>query len=188
MKKSKQMNNDVLNELFDLEIEPPKTYIDSIHEQENEQIQDVDYVDVQLKQLLQNSNDILDAAKTMILAAPDNPDLLSSTSNVISSIGQLITEFNKTVLLDKTYKKKIEYLNEKHKKELEKEKMRIEARQNLALLKSPQTPQIGSGNTIIQNNNYISYSQEDVIKELLALEKEEDDNNKELPVLNKISS
>jgi len=164
----KPINNESLSDLFDLEIDPPKDTTEELSSPLDNS-DDETYVDKQLKQLMTTSNEILKTAQTMIVAAPD-AETISSASNMISSIGNLVSEFNKSVLMDKNFKKKVDLMDLKHKKDLEKERMKIEARKELIGMRQP-TEQLGSGNTFIQNHNKIvAFSQEDIVKQLAALE------------------
>lgn len=176
----KQIDNDSLNDLFDLEIEPPENDENMTSSFDNEN--DETYVDKQLKQLMTTSNEILKTAQSMIMAAPD-AETIGSASSMISSIGHLVSEFNKSVLMDKNFKKKVDLMNMKHKKDLEKERIKIEARKELTGMRQAQ--QLGSGGTFIQNqNNIVSFSQEDIIKQMASLENQERELLAEAEIIN----
>ena len=97
----KQFDQDGLNELFDLEIEPPEDDLNP--HPADEVIDDEEYLDRELKQLGETANQILASAQTMIHSTP-NPETVAAASSLISSIGQLLSEFNKSVLIDKRFK------------------------------------------------------------------------------------
>ncbi len=171
----KPIDNESLSELFDLEIDPPEDTPEEVSPHDNSD--DETYVDKQLKQLMTTSNEILKTAQTMIVAAPD-AETISSASSMISSIGHLVSEFNKSVLMDKNFKKKVDLMELKHQKDLEKERMKIEARKELTGMRQQETGQLGSGNTFIQNNNKIvAFSQEDIVKQLASIEENLQDHD-----------
>ena len=170
----KAIDNDSLSELFDLEIEPPEDDTPEDDPSVYDSSDDITYVDKQLKQLMVTSNEILKSAQAMIVAAPD-AETISSASNMIASIGHLVSEFNKSVLMEKNFKSKVDLMDMKHEKDLEKERIKIEARKEIAGMRAT-TPQLGSGNTFIQNNSkVVAFSQEDIIKQLVSIEEHKEE-------------
>ena len=123
-----------------------------------------EYIDKELKRLLDTANNLMDAAKFVVEQTPD-PETVTAASNMISSIGHIITEFNKMVLM-----------KEKYKEQTKLEKLKINARNRLAEFRAATQKQqiaMGEGNTFnIQNNNLVATSQEDTVKEILSQEKQ----------------
>lgn len=107
-----------------------------------------EYVETELKNLLQTSNDILLVAKDVISTTPD-AETIESASKMIASMSTIITELNKSILINQ----KLSHLTQL-------EKMKIEARQQLAEYRASLGPK---GDVNIQNN-LINYSQEELIK------------------------
>jgi len=156
--------------ITDIEIVEDKTIVksetknDIIEEDENK-----DFVNDHLKKLLKTSDKLMDMAVYLIDSAA-NAETIASASNLISSTKDIISEINKSVLVKTRF-------NEQAKLE----KMKIEARQNLAEFKAATGKQkidMGSGNTFIQNteqNLVSSYSQEDIV-DMIQNIKDKSDN------------
>lgn len=75
---------------------------------------DVKYVDDELKKLMLVSTDLMSTAKAMMEAMPDG-DNVSAVANMISSVNGIITEFNKSVIMNKRFEdtQKLEILKHK---------------------------------------------------------------------------
>jgi hypothetical protein len=173
----KQFDAEGLNELFDMEDVGPgefpvSTIPEDVIEDELELLDeslDVDerlnkddnYIDEELKGLIDTARQIMDGAKYLIGSCPD-ADAIAAAANLISSLGTIMSEFNKSVLQKKKFhdQKQLEI-------------MKINARTELVRLRAQLDTKkiaIGDNNTIIQNN-LVPYSQEDIIKNIIAEEK-----------------
>jgi len=149
----KRVDDEGLNELFDIVVEETSTdnVIEIVPVEEPEETDDNMFIDKEIKKLLNTSNRLMSTAQSLLEAAPD-PDTVTAASSMISSIGHLLTEFNKSVLMDK-----------RHQNVWQLEKMKIEARRELAEYKaSVRLGEGGGGDTYVQNN-MIAMSQEDLV-------------------------
>jgi len=151
----KRIDDEGLNELFDIVVEEAYVNNDVIEDapvvEEQEDCEDTDFIDKEIKKLLSTSNRLMSTAQSLLEAAPD-PDTVTAASSMISSIGHLLTEFNKSVLLDK-----------RHNNVWELEKMKIQARKELAEFKAQSRLGEGSNGSTYVQNNMISLSQEDLV-------------------------
>jgi len=151
-----RIDDDGLNELFDIVVEETSDNSEIEQVQEEEPIvqsedNEEHFIDNEMKKLLKTSNRLMDTAQSLLEAAPD-PDTVSAASSMISSISHLLSEFNKTRLIEK-----------RHQNAYELEEMKISARRDLAEFKAQQKSlDAGSGNTYIQQNS-ISMSQEELV-------------------------
>jgi hypothetical protein len=155
----KQFDEDGLSELFDLDIEPPEedeTEIETEEVTPDEHMDNESYVEQEIKQLTITANQILATVHTMIHSTPD-AETVSAASSLISSMTHLISEFNKSVLIEK-----------KHRLNKELETMKINARMELAEKRGKKA--IGDGNTFVQDNRTVVISQEDLVKDLLNMD------------------
>jgi hypothetical protein len=128
---------------------------------------DNDYIDDELRGLICTCKEMMDAAKYLISAAPD-AEAIQASASLISSLGSIMSEFNKAILMKKKF-------NEMTKLE----KMKIKARKELVHLRSQldaRKLQIGDGNTFVQNN-LVAYNQEDVVAQIAAEEQARKDQN-----------
>ena len=175
----KHFNTEKLDEVFgiiptDINIVKPKEEPEEIigyeempmmSYEENFQ-KDNSYIDDELKGLIETCKQIMDGAKYIIGAAPD-AESIAAAANLIGSLGTIMSEFNKAVLLKKKF-------NEQTKIEV----MKINARKELVRLRAQLDTKklsIGDNNTIIQNN-LVPYSQESIIKNIIAEEQRVIDN------------
>jgi hypothetical protein len=172
----KQFNTEKLDEIFDIDTTDisdisilDEDIIDDSEliekdESDEEFAQDNSYIDEELKGLIQTCKQIMDGAKYLIGAAPD-AESIAAAANLIGSLGTIMSEFNKAVLLKKKF-------NETTKLE----KMKIKARKEIIRLRAQLDTKklsLGDGNTInIQNNNLVPFSQEDIVKNIIAEEKQ----------------
>jgi hypothetical protein len=167
------VNTDELNEFFNIDTSLTQTEDSNemivlqnefIPKDDEEKVKEQEqYIDNELKRLLDTANNLMDAAKYVVEQTPD-PDTVTAASSMISSVGHIISEFNKMVLMKERFKEQTKL-----------EKLKINARNNLAQFRASTQKQqltLGEGNTInIQNNNLVSSSQEDIIAEIIAQEK-----------------
>lgn len=123
---------------------------------------DDNFIEEEMKELMKNANEIMKAAKYLISTAPD-AETVASASTLISSITSIISEFNKSVLMNKRFKLA---------KELEDHKQN--AKLQILELKNKQTQlSLGKGNTFnTQINNLVPFSQESVVKAILKEQEE----------------
>jgi hypothetical protein len=120
---------------------------------------EIEVVDSELRELLKTCNDMVKSAKYLLDTSPD-AETVAAGASMLTSVQNVIAEVNKSVLLTKKFKLT---------KELEEKKQqdRIEILNIRAKQLKPQS--LGQGNTInVQNNNLIAYSQEDIVKKILA--------------------
>ena len=167
------VDTDGLDEFFGID----STIVEEVQEEkivlQNEFIEESDeekskaqeeYIDNELKRLLDTANNLMDAAKFVVEQTPD-PETVTAASSMISSVGHIISEFNKMVLMKERYREQTKL-----------EKLKINARNRLAEFRAATQKQnlsLGEGNTFnIQNNNSIATSQEDIVKEILAAERQ----------------
>jgi hypothetical protein len=116
--------------------------------------EDKDFDD-QLKDLLENANSIMSAAKYLISTTPD-AESIAAAASLLASINGIVSEFRKTTQMKKRfeYQKQLELLKIQAREKLQQEKIKADK----------EKIQIGDGNTInIQNNNMIPFSQEQVV-------------------------
>ena len=100
----------------------------------------------------------MDGAKYLIGASPD-AESITAAASLISSLGTIMSEFNKSVLLKKKFNETTKI-----------EKMKIKARKELVELRAQLDSKklsIGDNNTFVQNN-LVPFSQEDIIKSIIA--------------------
>jgi hypothetical protein len=171
---SKNFNSKSMDELFNLsnddDIEIESLEVEETNEiilddQLNNNSKDgkENKVEEDLSKLLNTANQLLEAAKFSVETTPDDSEAVASAAALINSIGSLIGEFNKSVLI-----------NKKHNNSLELEKEKNKYRKELIELKAKLTPSLGSGNTInIQNNNALPFAQESIVEKIIEMEKQE---------------
>jgi hypothetical protein len=126
-------------------------------------IQKATTVEDELQALLKQANGMLKGAQYLINTSP-NAESIAAAAALITSITNLISEFNKTVLQAKRFSqiKDLEILKNKLKQE------NMHYKSELEKLNKP----LGKGNTFnVQNNNYIAYKQEDVVKTIIQQQK-----------------
>jgi hypothetical protein len=133
---------------------------------------DSDFVNTELKSLLNTTHKLMEAASFILNGAPD-AETIASASTLVGSIKDVISEINKSVLIEKRFEEQTKL-----------EQMKIEARTNLEQLKAKhKKPELGSNNTFIQNNtsNTIAAgSQEDIIDMIRDIQKGADQEVKKL--------
>jgi hypothetical protein len=160
----KTINNESLCDVFDIDFETEDTTItkepadmkDSISKIESA-LNEKDYVDDQLKNLLRTANSLLSAASDLISTTLD-PEAISSASSMINSVSNIISEINKSVLIEKKFKMQQKL-----------EQMKIEAREKHIMLRNSESAQLGSGNNI--TNNFLQFNQETIVKQILEAQK-----------------
>ena len=179
MSKNKVLDVDNLNEIFEIpkidsvdeiiELEPLSGEIlddippNNAHNNDQSISNKENFVEIQLKDLLKTSNEMMDAAKYLINSCPD-AETIDSASSMIDSIAKIIAEFNRTIMLGKRFQLQTEL-----------EKVKIDARANLIRLRASiqNDPKLimGDGNTInIQQNNLVPFNQESIVRQLIAEE------------------
>jgi hypothetical protein len=169
--KNKVIDNESLEEMFGLTdisdgiIEDEYVEEALIAEPSDQEGGDNDYIDEELRGLICTCKEMMDAAKYLISAAPD-AEAIQAAASLISSLGSIMSEFNKAILMKKKF-------NEMTKLE----KMKIKARKELVHLRSQldaRRLQIGDGNTFVQNN-LVAYNQEDIVAQIAAEERVRED-------------
>jgi len=122
------------------------------------------YINDELKELVEDVKDVIGNAKYLINSSP-NESNVEAASHLFNSAASVLKELNKNILQEK---------RAKHNFELE--KMKIRARQDLAEYKAQQKD-LGSGNVFIDNRQQsVSFSQESIIKDILKLQKTDDED------------
>ena len=123
------------------------------------------FVENELKVLLKNASCMLAVAKDIVETTPD-AETISSASNMINSVTNLINELNRNVLVDRRFHNQAKL-----------EQIKVDGKKDLAKFKSQldqaKAPNLGTGNTInVQNNHYVPFNQEDIVKSIMEAEKE----------------
>lgn len=170
---NKQFNTEKLDEIFDIDtteisdisiIEDEREELDELIDGDDTFGQDNSYIDEELKGLIDTCKQIMDGAKYLIGASPD-AESISAAATLISSLGTIMSEFNKSVLLKKKFNETTKI-----------EKMKIKARKELVRLRAQLDTKklsMGDGNTInIQNNQLVPFSQESIVKNIIAEEQD----------------
>ena len=170
---NKEFNLEKLDEMFGLDKTTPEdiSIIDTTEGDDlvpvNEvQTEEDNFIDDELRELIDTCKKMMDGAKYLISCNPD-AESIAAAANLVSSLGTIMTEFNKAVLLHKKFNR-MEKL----------ETMKIKSREKLVRLRAELDKQkiaIGDNNTFVQNN-LVSYNQEDIIKNIIAEEKGTIDN------------
>jgi len=132
-------------------------------EEDNSVCKKEQFVEDELKVLLKNASCMLAVAKDIVETTPD-AETISSASNMINSVTSLINELNRNVLVDRRFHNQAKL-----------EQIKVDGKKDLARYKSEldqKKPNLGSGNTInVQNNNYVPFNQEDIVKSIVQAEK-----------------
>ena len=134
-----EVNNDPIIEVA------PKSYID-----------EDDFVDIEIKNLLEKANNFLDSANILVTSSPD-PETISAAASMLNALTKVINEINKPVILKKKFK---------YQKELEEVKQN--GRKELTELKSTLNtkPSLPAGSTVyLQQNNKIDVNKKSSPKE-----------------------
>ena len=171
------MNPDDLDDFTDSEeeeivVNATSSTVETEKDKQREPKSDSDFVNNELKGLLKTTHKLMDAASFILNGAPD-AETIASASTLVGSIKDVISEINKSVLIEKRFEEQTKL-----------EQMKINGRKNLEELKAKhKKPEIGSGNTFIQNttNNTIeANSQEDIIDMIRGIQKDTEYENKKL--------
>ena len=170
------LDNKKLNELFDIEnSEPSKPegsepqFNNEVKVDDSELTINVAEIYTQLNSLIKTGNEILENSKYTIETNPDDSEAVQAASSIINALRDTVKEFNKL---------HIEHLKHGHAKELE--LLKIQGRKESILLKSSEAQKMMAknnpgllGNDESNVEDLISYSQEDVIKSILDIEKQQ---------------
>ena len=159
----------ILNKLIDLDDDDfINNVVESVDEPHNQPINrpptsngmsTADEVYSELNTLISNGSDIMATLQSVILASPNNPELYSGASSLMTSIKDTMKEFTK-----------IHFEGLKHSNQMEIEQMKIDARRELHMLRSDGQTIDG---VVTPNSATVSYSQEQLVRDLIAAEREE---------------
>lgn len=151
-----------LNEIFNLK--DLKESIDNYNQiSTNLNLTDQSKVYDELSKLIQNGNFILETLKYHVENNLDNAELINGIANIMNSIRDTLKEFTKIYLNQIQFEQKLQI-----------EKLRLAGRKELLDAKIKATNNLLN----IQNNNQsiplIPYTPENIIKEIIEIEKEEE--------------
>jgi hypothetical protein len=157
----KELNEDELNEIFDLEVEDDEhieVFEEEVQVPKTTLTTSEDSVVEQLSNLLSVANSMLRKAEDLVMRVPD-AESIAASSSMILAVHKLISEVNKSVLTDRRFDR-MEQLEQ------------LKATNKLQVIKArDKVPQIGEGASLTQNNFY-NYSQEDLIDQIIKKERE----------------
>jgi len=178
MAKHKYMDDAGLDDIFNLPDELESDLVDtktvtttygSTQNVDNKPTNDTDTVEERLKTLLSTANTLLDDASGLI-SNTVSPEGIMAVSTMVNSVTSVISELNKTILIQHKFKANLDLEREKAKlrAELVRERMSLQTKKNNPLAVPSSTTDgnpLQGGN--YQQNNYLIYSQEDIVRKVL---------------------
>ena len=123
-----------------------------------EKIDNTDYLDKQLKNIIRSCESMIETAQYQV-SSSGTPESIEAASKLIVAAGTLMTEMNKQVMLDRTHRKKVELEAIRAQHRL----VELEKKYKLIMEKDTKKLTMGQGNQFNQTNNYMVFEQEKLV-------------------------